>query len=457
VARARRIDYAAGLVGAKSGQNKKPPAAKGGRAAGRQRLALILFGAVFVALFVGFAVAQGLSGPSVPSGDAAVVSGVADDISNISEADYKVALAQQVASGELKKLPKPGSQEEEAVREAIVGQLLESVWIQGEAEELDISVTDKQIETELAQIKKSNWPTPVAYKEFLKTSKLTQEEVNEKVELQLLGTKIQELISAAAPPPSNSEIADNYEENKATAYTTKPNRDVRLIFNKDKAEAEAALKKLEADDSPANWKAVAKKYSEETTSSAKGGLQTGVTEELLQTAPTLKTAIFGAATGELGGPIKFQNTYVVFEVEELHGKKVQTLGEVRAQISAQLSEQVKQKYFGEFVTNFQNKWTARTTCASDFESPRCSNYSSARRIAKEREQYEGCYEANPKVPPKACPAPVLQTKPALPGSVTLVKPEGEQLAQRPLPEAAPESAKEAAAEKVKAASEAAGE
>ena len=45
-----------------------------------------------------------------------------------------------------------------------------------------------------------------------------------------------------------------------------------------------------------------------------------------------------------------------------------------------------------------------------------------------------CYEANPKNPATECPAPVTQAKPALPGSVTILKPKGEQLAQRPQPE-----------------------
>jgi parvulin-like peptidyl-prolyl isomerase len=444
-------------VGTKSGQNKKPPAAKAGRAAGRQRLALIIFGALFVLLFVGFAIAQGLSGPSVPSGDIAAISGVPDDVGQISEAEYKLAVAQQVANGEPKKIPKPGSEEAEALKEAIMGQLLESAWIQGEAEELGISVTDKEIKTELAQIKKTNWPTPAAYKEFLKTSKLTQDEVNEKVKVQLLGTKIQELISGAAPPPSNSEIAENYEENKATTYTTKPSRDVRLLVNEDKGEVEAALKALEADDSPANWKTVAKKYSSDPSTSSKGGLQTGLTEELLQSAGPLKEAIFGAATGEVSGPVEFQKNYVVFEVEKLNPEKVQTLGEVRAQISAQLGETTKKEFLEEFITKFQTKWTSRTTCASGFEISRCANYPSSLRIAKEREPYKSCYEANPKKAPTECPAPVLQTKPAMPGSVTVAKPAGEQLVQRPQPEAAAESAKKAAAQQLESAAQGAAE
>ena len=422
-----------------------------------KRLALIVFGAIFVLLVIGFAIVQGIGEPSVPSGDVAVVKGVPDDISHVSEAQYKAAIAQQVAGAQLKKVPKPGSKKAEELKEGALGELLDMIWIQGEAEELNISVTDKQIETELVQIKKTNFPTPDAYKEFLETSKLTQEGVNEKVKLQLLSTKIQEVISGGTPPPSKSEVAENYEENKATQFTTKPSRDVRLVINKDKAETEAALAKLEADDSAANWKVVAKKYSSDPSTSSKGGLQTGLTEELLQTAGPLKAAIFGAAGGEVQGPVKFQENYVVFEVEKLNPEKVQTLPEVEAQIEAQLAELAEKEFFEEFVSGYQTKWTSRTICASDFLITRCTNYTSDKRREKEREQFKACYEANPKVPAKECPAPVTQSKPAMPGSVTILKPTGEQLVQRPQPEAAAESAKEAAAGQLESAAEGASE
>jgi parvulin-like peptidyl-prolyl isomerase len=442
----------------KPGQTKKAGAGRTQKSPGLQRLALIVFGALFVVLFAGFAIAQGIGQTSVPAGDVALVKGVPDEVSKVSDVELKQAVvqqvAQQVAAGQLKKAPKPGSKKAEEVQEAALGELLDTIWIQGEAEELGLSVTDKEVETELAQIKKTNFPTATAYKEFLESSKLTQEDVDKRVRLQLLSTKVQEIISSATPPPSSSAIAENYEENKATQYTTKPSRDVRVIINKDKAETDAALAKLEADDSAANWKVVAKKYSSDPSTNAKGGLQTGLTEELLQTAGPLKDAIFGAATGEVVGPVKFQENYVVFEVEKLNPEKVQTLAEVKAQISSQLGEQTQKEFFAEFVTEYQSKWTSRTTCASGFLTTRCSNYKGSGHPA---EAQPACYEANPKVPAKECPAPVIQTKPAIPGSVTTLKPSGEQLAQRPRPEGLEEAGGKAAAAPPEGVSPATGE
>ena len=83
--------------------------------------------------------------------------------------------------------------------------------------------------------------------------------MNELVELQIFTKEIQEQVSAQTPPPSSEEIEDYYEDEKATQFTTKESRDVRLILNEDKAEVEAAKAALEKDSSPASWKKVGEK------------------------------------------------------------------------------------------------------------------------------------------------------------------------------------------------------
>ncbi|MGV1049459.1 MAG: SurA N-terminal domain-containing protein [Solirubrobacterales bacterium] len=434
-------------MGAKSGQSRK--------AAGFKRLALVVFSALFVVLFLVFAIAQGIGQPSVPSGDAATVKGVSDG--NVSEAEFKRSLARQVSSGQTKKLPKRGTKKYEELKAAALGELLDAIWIGGEAEALGITVTDKQIETELANVKKQNFPTEKAYQRFLKTSHFTQEDVDERVELQLLSTKIQEKISAQTTPPSSAEIAEFYEASKATQFTVKPSRDVYVIFNNKKSEVEKAKQALEKDDSEANWKKVAIEYSSDPTAKEKGGLQEGLTEELLQSQPPLKKAIFDSASGEIVGPTEYQKIFFLTEVKKLNPEKVKSLAEVKSEISTQLTQQKQQEYFGEFVRAYEAKWTARTFCGSDFLIERCANFPSAKRIAKERESYKACYEANPKTPATECPAPVTQTKPALPGTVTILKPKGEPLVQRPRPEASKEAAGKGAEALEGAATEAAPE
>jgi parvulin-like peptidyl-prolyl isomerase len=451
-------------VGAKSGRNKrgggaKKPAAQktGGRrrggSKGAQRFGLVFFGVVFIALFVVFAVAMGLGKKSVPSGDIALVTSVPSEIGHISEAAYKTSLLQQEAQSGTKKAPKPTSKKGEELHTAAIGELLNKAWIFGEAEELGIELTKKEVETELAKVKKESFKTEKAFQEFLKEDHFTEEEVTERIELQLISTKIQEKITKQAPPPSEAAIKEYYEAEKAAQYTKKPTRDVRVVVNENKKEVEEAQKALEADNSAASWKKVTKKYS--PTTATNGGLQKEIAEEFL-TEP-LKKDIFGAATGELIGPVKQEKNYLLLEVVTLHPEKVQPLSEVKSTISTQLTEEGSQKYFSEWVAvNFQQKWSERTTCASGYQIESCSNYPAPKKLAKSREQYKSCYEAEPKKPPTECPAAVTQNAPAVPGSVTVSKPEGERLVQRPTPGIVPKKAKGAAAAEGAAAEGAAG-
>ena len=416
-------------MGAKPGQSRKD---------GRQRLALAVFGVLFVVLFGGYAIAEGIGDPSVPEGDVALVQKVPAEIGSISEAEFKLALVQQAAQAKLKKAPKPGESKYEELRDAAMGELLDEIWIQGEAEEMDISVTPKQIATELAQIKKTNFKTPAEYQEFLKTSKFSKQDVLDRVKLQILSTQLQEAITKKAPPASKAEIANYYDSAKDSQFTTPESRDVRVIVNKDKAKVEEAKALLEKDDSPSSWEKVAPKFSSDPTTKTNGGLQKALTEELLQSQEALKSAVFDNPASVLIGPLEISGNWFVLEVEKLNPAKVQALGEVSSQIKGQLTQQLAQEVFSDFVSEYQSKWSSRTFCADGFVMEQCANYKGSGHPATAP---PGCYEANPKggVPP-SCPSPVAQVAPALPGTTTILKPQGERLPQRPRPEGLKEAA-----------------
>lgn len=412
-------------MGEKSAQSRR--AAE--RARGNRRLGLVGFGALLVALFVVFAVTVGIGTPSVPAGDVALVEDVPEDISHISKKELDRALVQQAAQTGEKKAPKPGSDKYVELRDGALSELLNATWIKGEAEEMGISVTDKQIADELEQIKQQNFKTPRAYKKFLKESKYTQDDVDQRVELQILSTQLQEQVTGEAPKPSEAEISNYYEAEKGTQFTTAASRDVRVIVNSKEAKVKQARAALQKDNSKAAWKKAAAKFSDDPTTKSKGGEQPGITEEFVQ--GELKEAIFGSATGELVGPVNVQGKYMLIEVTKLNPEKVQTLDEARAQITSTLEQQKQQEYFSEFVADWQSKWSSRTFCADGYLVEQCDNFKGSGRPANAP---EACFEANPKTPATACPALVTPTSPALPGSVTVAKPQGERLPQRPRPE-----------------------
>ncbi|MGB7587158.1 MAG: peptidyl-prolyl cis-trans isomerase [Solirubrobacterales bacterium] len=394
-----------------------------------RRLGLVVFGIAFVALFVAVAIAEGVGHPAPGSGDVVIVEGVSGDVGTITEAEFEHSLELIAVQQGQEEPPKPGEEQYEELKKTALQTVLEGVWIQGLAAEWGIEVSDQEIAAELKKVKKENFPSKGDFKKFLKESHYTPADVNERVKLQILSKELQAQLKGKAPQPSHSEVVDYYEAAKATQFTTKPSRDVRLIVNKDSKKATEALEALSQDDSAGNWTKIAKKYSEEPTTKESGGLQRGLQEGLLE--EPLNAAIFSAPEKQLEGPIKAPRGYAVFEVEGETAESASPLSVVESQIESTLAQRLEQEYFSGFVGTFNTEWTSRTFCASGYAIERCANFKGSGHSSAAP---EACYEAHPKGGlPEACPAPVYQLVPALPGTVTPLEPKGKPLAQRPHP------------------------
>jgi parvulin-like peptidyl-prolyl isomerase len=413
----------------------------GGKASGpaaARRMGLAVFGTAFVVLFAIVAIANGIGSPSVPSGDAILVENTPGDVGHVSAADIAHAI-ETTTAGEGQKPPKPGEPKYDEAKEAAEKFLLEGIWIQGLAAEWGIEPTEQEVAKELKKIKKESFQSEAEFKKFLKESHYTPEDIDSRVRIQILGAKLQEELGKKAPTPSQSEIEDYYEAGKATLFTTKASRDVRLIVNKDRKKAEEADAALTKDNSAKNWKAVAEKYSEDPTTKASGGLQKGLQEGILE--EPLNRAVFDTPEGQVEGPLEAKRGYTVFEVVNSTPESVQELKTVESQIEATLAQQLEQEYFTNYLGQFAIVWTARTFCASGYVMERCANFESS---GHPTTAPEACYEADPKGGlPEACPAPVSQLVPALPGTISPLEPKGKPLAQRPHPQG--EEKEEAAA------------
>jgi len=424
-----------------SRQGGRKPGGAAGKAASRRpagpaaarRLGLLAFGATFLILFAVVAISEGLGDPSIPSGDIILVEDAPADSGEISKADFDHAIDLAVAAEGQKKTPEPGSAKYDELKETALTTLLESAWLEGQAEEMGITVTDQEVDKEFKKIKEENFPTGNQYQEFLKKSKFTREDIDTRVKLQVLSTKIQEQLKEEPPTPSGREIENYYEAARSTQFTKPPSRDVRLILNKEEEKAQKALAALEDGNTAKDWSRIAKEFSEDPATKEKGGLQKGIVEGALE--EPVGAAIFKALEGQLEGPIKAQRGFYVFEVQSSEDETVESLESVEGQISSQLAQQLEQEDFNVFVTSFNSRWSSRTFCAEEYVTERCANFESDGRPAGAP---PACYEEDPEGGrPEACPAPVFQLVPALPGSVTPLTPQGTPLAQRPVPAGEP--------------------
>jgi foldase protein PrsA len=371
------------------------------------------------------AIAISACGNDVPSG---AVATVGDESISQQEFDrwFKTAAAAQAQGGQAavpdppdfakcvatkKKQPVPEGQEKvsdsklkkqceteyETLRTQVMQFLIQAEWVQQEAEKQDVKVTDSQIQKSLEDQKKQAFPNEKAYKEFLASSGMTEEDVLYRVKLDQLQQKLTQKITEDAKKVTDEDIEEYYEKNKKR-FAQPERRDLRVVLTKTEAKAEEAKQALEDGDS---FKQVAKKYSIDEASKAQGGKLPAITKG--QQEKAFDEAIFSSDKGELVGPVKTQFGWYVFEVDKVTKASQQTLEESKETIRNLLRSQGQQKALDEWIKNFREEYKDETSCADDFRIAECSN------APKEKTDTGPASGGNPGGAPQPAPAPTPET------------------------------------------------
>ncbi len=177
---------------------------------------------------------------------------------------------------------------------------------------MGVKVTDAEVKKSFDEQKKQGFPKDADYKKYLQQSGQSNEDILQRVKLDLLSNKIRDKVVKGKDNVSDKAIADFYNKNKAR-FAQPEKRDLRVVLTKAKANAEKAHAALKTGDS---WKAVTKKYSIDDTSKAAGGKLPAQAKGTLD--KQLDYAVFSAEKGELVGPVKTQYGYYVFKVAGDH-------------------------------------------------------------------------------------------------------------------------------------------
>ncbi len=356
-------------------------------------LALILVGAVALV-----AATSGLGEPGLPDGDVAFVDGVDDG--SITQDDLDSAIQQAAAQSGLPKPPAPDDPQYDSLVQQAMQSLILAEWVKGEAADRGITVTQQDIDSELQRIKDQSFSSEKEFQKFVEQNKFSEADVQEQVELTLLRDRLEQAV-VSKPTVSDDEIKKFYEVN-IDSFKQPANRDVRVILNSSKQKAEQAKQALEADDSDASWKKVAKQYSQDQASKDRGGLLEGLTEG--QGDPQLEQQAFSAAEGEIVGPFKTDRGWYVIEVSAINPETTQPLADASNAIEQQLVSSKQQQIATDFQSDFVDKWTPRTVCAPDETIELCSNF-----VAPE----------TPTTPGQPTPPAVISRQPIEPGTSTI--------------------------------------
>ena len=291
------------------------------------------------------------------------------------------ATAPKPAKGQAKptsaQLKSECEQQYKSLQQEVLGFLISSSWVLGEAESLGVKVSDAEVKKEFEKIKNEQFPKAAEFQKFLATSGQTVSDLLLRVKLNMLSSKIQKKIAKEKGDRHQEEIKKYYEQHKSQ-YGTPEKRDVRIVLTKTEAQANASQ---EGNRIGQDFASVAKSKSIDPTSKNNGGELKGVVKG--QEEKALDEAIFSAKKGMLGGPVKTPFGYYIYEVTSTTPGSSQTLAQSEAAIKEQLASTGQQSALSKFVKEFRKKWEAKTECASGYSVQDCQGYKKPKTTATE--------------------------------------------------------------------------
>jgi foldase protein PrsA len=284
---------------------------------------------------------------SVPAGAVALVG---DE--PIQKADLDRLLAQAKTNYEAQKqdFPEVGTPEYESLKSTLLkGLVQQSEWEQAGAK-MGVTVSEKEIDTRLEALKQQYFKgDDEKFQAQLDKDGLTVEQVRDQLRARMLSDKIYKAVIDKVKV-TDAEIKAYYDSHKAQ-YQQPESREVRHIVVKKKALADELYAKLK---NGADFDALAKKYTTDTTSKPDGGKLTAYKGK---TVPPFDRFVFAAKVGELSHPIKTSFGWHVIEVlSDTKPAAAQPISEAKDAISSTLLQEQQNAALKKWVKDAESSY-----------------------------------------------------------------------------------------------------
>ncbi len=284
--------------------------------------------------------------------------------------------AAELAAKSVKSVPTAAALKEQCVRmykslsQEVLGFLISSQWVIGEASSLGVKATDAEVKKEFVKIRTKQFPKTAEFEKFLQSSGQTVSDLLLRVKLNLLSQKLQQKIikDQGKVKPTQAEMQKYYNEHKLL-YGTPEKRSVEIILTKTEAAAKSAKKEVQSGKSFAG---VAKRVSIDPTSKATGGKLPEVMKG--QEDAALDKAMFSAKLNVLSGPVKTPFGYYIFEVLASTPASQKSLAQAEASIGISMTSARQQAAMSKFVKTFKTTWIGKTDCRTGYVVADCKQY-----------------------------------------------------------------------------------
>lgn len=334
--------------------------------------ARLIFGVLLATVAIA-ATACGSGSESVSAGAIANVNGT--EITK-AELDNLVEQAKKGYESQNQAFPKAGTPEYQSIQKQYVAYLVEVAQFRQAAEDLGVSVTEKDIDAiEATTIKDKFDGKRAEYEKALEKAGFTATQYRKNaLAVSALSQKIFDTVTKDVEV-TDQEILQYYTSNQSQ-YGTPESRDVRhiLIAEKDKdGNVDFSASKAKADEiyaqleGGADFAALAKQYSADPGSKDAGGK---LTISRGQTVPEFDKVSFDLATGELSKPVKTTYGYHVIEaVSDVRKATTTSLDKVKASIRTTLLQQKRNEEMQKWVEQLKADYKGKVSYAAGYEPP----------------------------------------------------------------------------------------
>lgn len=243
--------------------------------------------------------------------------------------------------------------------------LIKAYWYQADAYKAGIHLTPHQVNAAFETAKKKQFKTEAEYKTFLSETGQTNADILFRVRVNTLYDK---LLKRDTKHVTEADVVHYYNQHKSQ-FGTPESRNLRLVRTKTESAAKEALSALKSGQ---GWKAVAAKYSVDTTTNKNGGLLEDVTQG--QEEHAVNQVAFSAPVNKLQGPVHGTFGWYVIEVIKKNAGTQQPLSKAKPTIKQLLESNASTAANTAVNAQAKKHWGARTLCRAHYAMADCHGY-----------------------------------------------------------------------------------
>jgi len=301
---------------------------------------------------------------AVPTNSVAVVD---DQTITKAEFDELITYAKRSFDTQKRPFPKVGTPEYVQLRDQAMRFLIQRTQFEVKADELKIDVSDDAVKKRVDQyVKERHGGDRKKFEAELKTQGLGEKQAAEIIRANLVQEAIFNKVTSEVKV-EDAELKTYYDKNKAQ-YGTPETRTVRHILVKQKPLADRLYTQLRGGG---DWKALAKKHSQDPASKNSGGRMTATKGQLV---PEFEKTAFALAIRVVSKPVKTQFGWHLIEaLSPVKKSQATPFKQVKEAIRQERLQEKKNKAMETWVADMRKDLNKKTTYQVGYKPSAAAN------------------------------------------------------------------------------------